>query len=151
MKHTITIFEALQTDHKELMTLFREAKKAKSIHEKATLLSKIRNAFYLHSTAEEDAVYPKLEAKEQGGTFAMDGFNDHEKVRFRMAHLANVDPSEKAWLRVLAEIEELILEHVNFEETKIFALLRELFSKEDLTHMQNDFSMAKANRVNEAA
>jgi hemerythrin superfamily protein len=113
-------FTLLETQHRDTEALLT---RAASTGEDATVREACA-ALTLHAEIEEQVLYPELRRIVDGGDDLADrAASEHAAVRTLIARFSDSPPAELAPL--VAEIQQLVRAHVEFEERDIFPELRE--------------------------
>lgn len=128
--------EILKAQHEATRTIFeklRETSEAQTT-KPTMLLVQLKHALTKHALEEENIVYPAM--RENGLTAEADRLNhDHGYVKQFLFQLAEMKPSDRAWLPKVEEFRTQLDEHVHEEETKLFPKLREKLGEEGNFHV----------------
>ncbi|PWT96162.1 MAG: hypothetical protein C5B53_10170 [Candidatus Melainabacteria bacterium] len=113
--------DVLKADHRKVEALFEQFTKASGA-DKQVLLESILKELRVHTTVEEELVYPIL--AQQDADLAAEAKEEHHIVKLLMEELASLSansPLEEPKVKVLSEI---VKAHVKEEEHTIFPALR---------------------------
>ena len=137
----------LSKDHEEAKALAKQMQEAESMPRRMALLSKLKPALTAHSRAEEKVVYDALlgvRTADESHELADEGYVEHSLVDELLATLASARMSGDRWKAHAKVLYELLDHHVEEEESDIFALLGDHFSRDQLEAMGAQFKRAKA-------
>jgi hemerythrin superfamily protein len=114
------IFEALQTDHREIADLLRRARQSAD----DVLVRQVCDALTLHAEVEETVLYPEVRRIVDGGDDIADGAEaEHAAIRTLVAQIYEAPPADLT--PVLEAMQRNVEDHVRVEEDTIFPALRE--------------------------
>lgn len=127
-KNTMTqeITELLHQDHQKVRELFFQFSAAEEESEKENLVKQILTELYVHSTIEEEIVYPAVkEEAEEGEELVDEAETEHRVVKFLMAELSEMSADEEQFDAKVTVLCELVNHHIREEEKEMFKKLRE--------------------------
>ncbi len=137
------IFSLLKEDHQQVATLLTQLKNTHDPVRRSHLFDDVRGALDVHASAEEDAIYPRLESEMTTEDLALNAEEDHDEIRACLEILENLDPEEENWEPAVRALERTVLDHVKEEETEVFAALKADFDEGERRQMKRDFLLAK--------
>ena len=119
--------ELLKKQHREVKTLFGEAKKAKPA-ERRQLLDEITEKLRAHMTIEEDIFYPAVREIGTKTTEEMvpEAYEEHHVVTLVLDELPDVDVDDERFEAKVTVLDELIEHHVEEEEHEMFKVAEKL-------------------------
>jgi iron-sulfur cluster repair protein YtfE (RIC family) len=106
----------LDDDHNKVIRLFEQYKTTHTDNHKRLLASEIRQELLVHMKIEEEIFYPAFLRATGDQHRVEDGEREHREARELMARLENA-PTDA---RLMLELEDAILHHVNDEREKMF-------------------------------
>jgi hemerythrin superfamily protein len=119
------ILQVLHKDHVKVSELFFQFSKSDDEGEKKDLVSQISTELGLHAKAEEEIVYPAVrDGKEEVEDMMDEADTEHHVVKFLIAELENMEPSDSHYDSKVTVLCELVKHHVDEEETEIFEKLK---------------------------
>ncbi len=128
------VTDLLHEDHQKVRNLFFEFSAAEKSTEKQTLVKEILTELHVHSTVEEEIVYPLVKQEaEEGQELVDEAETEHRVVKFLMAELSTMKPSDDQFDAKVLVLCELVNHHIREEEKEMFKKLRE--SGEDLEEL----------------
>lgn len=145
------IFAILKEDHAQVSALLTQLKNTRDPIRRSGLFDDIRGAVEVHASAEEEALYPRLESEAVTETLAQDAEEANAEIRACLDILENLDPEEENWDTAVKALENEITNHVHEEETRVFSALKECFDAGELRQMKKDFLDAKKGRREDLA
>lgn len=121
----LTVTELLHQDHQRVRDLFFQFKESEE-DEKEELVDEILTELYIHSTVEEEIVYPAV-AKEadEAEDLVDEAETEHRVVKFLMAELSEMASEEDQYEAKVTVLCELVGHHIREEEKEMFKKLRE--------------------------
>jgi hemerythrin superfamily protein len=137
------VFELLRADHAKVSDLFTQIKSTEDPTRKQRLFEQIRQELEVHSTAEEQAIYPKLRAEEVTEDLAEDAEEEHAEIRSCLETLQGLDSEEDNWQTAIASLEKVVKHHVREEESEIFDSMKDCFDEAELQQIKSEFLDAK--------
>lgn len=118
-KHDATVL--LDEDHHEVEQMFQQYKAAREDSRKRILAQQICDELAVHMKVEEEIFYPAFQRATGNGEEAAHGVHEHQEARELMAKIRKApQPDDK----VMLELEDAILHHVNDEREKMFPQAR---------------------------
>ena len=134
------VIDILKTDHERVKQLLKNFDIAAE-SEKVELLSNIINELALHSTVEEQLVYPLVEDVELSSRAG----EEHHVVSLLLSELADMDAADEETKIKVQVLAELVIHHVQEEETKLLPMLQR--SGEDLIALGEQVMAQKQNLI----
>lgn len=115
--------DILKEDHSRVKEMLEKFLQLEESEEKAPLLKSIIEELSVHSSAEEELVYPKLMDEDKDLT--LESYEEHHVVKMLLEELADMDAGDdktKAKVKVLSE---LVKKHIEEEEHQFFPELKD--------------------------
>lgn len=135
----LSLIELIERDHCEIDARFAEAR----VHCDADAARALCDALDRHATAEELAIYPVVaDELPNGRQMSGESEDEHAEIRRLVGRVRHVeDPVERA--RLVAELEILVEEHVDAEETEVLPQIRAVFDDVRLGSIAHEYEAAK--------
>jgi len=114
--------DLLTRQHRELDTLFEELGLA-SPAERPERASVLADALWMHTALEEELFYPALDDEEWRG-LVEDAAAEHLEQKRYLSELLGLSPEDAAFEGRRADLERLVRDHVEAEETALFPAVR---------------------------
>lgn len=138
------VVDLLTADHHEVLRLLAEVTSSTDQDRRSELAQVIIGQLVRHSVAEEMFVYPAMERHLPGGRAAVEhDVAEHQELEALMKTWEGLDASTAEFDRVLAELEEVLRDHVNDEESDQFPQLRSHVPAAELVAMAAEVEAAK--------
>lgn len=137
----------LEKDHEEVKDLLRGLVDGAEGRSRKLLLERLKKTLTAHSRAEEKVVYDALiraRAKQDVHVIAEEGYVEHGAVDDLLARISRLEVGTELWKAHAKVIREMLEHHIAEEQNEIFAQLGDLFSREELIAMGQDFLRRKA-------
>ena len=137
----------LKQDHDEVRDLLAGMVDGEQGRSRKLLLEKLKTNLTAHSRAEEQVVYDALigaRAKQEVRVSGEEGYVEHGVVDDLLARISRLDVGADLWLAHAKVIRELLEHHISEEQNEVFAELGDLFSREELVTMGEQFLRRKA-------
>jgi len=139
----LDIMQVLHRDHMKVDELFFQFSKSEDAAEKKRIVDRIILELGLHAKAEEELVYPEIrDGKEDVESMMDEADTEHHVVKFLLAELGAMKPSDDHYDAKVTVLCELVKHHVQEEEKEIFEKLKN--SDADLEELGDKFLERKA-------
>src|SRR3954471_11137234 len=127
------VIELLEHDHREVEEMFGEFEQATDPQERRTIADKIIIELVRHSEAEEQAVYPAMAAKIEGGKDLVEHeISEHSEAEQIMKELDGMDPGNPEFGVLMSQLQSAIREHIQEEEGDAFPRFRQAVGNDEL-------------------
>jgi iron-sulfur cluster repair protein YtfE (RIC family) len=110
----------LDDDHNEVIRMFEQFKAAHDASQQRLLASKISQALVVHMQIEEEIFYPAFQQATGDQALLQDARKEHQEAR---ELLSKID-ADRQNARLMLELEDAMLHHVNDEREKMFPKAR---------------------------
>lgn len=111
--------------------------------ERMWLFHHTRSRLRSHGRAEERVMFPRMEEDERTRPAALEAREWHSASTAVMKELMRTDPGDELWLPKWGVVRGIILAHIDAEEQRALARLREVFPEQELERMGRDFRRAE--------
>lgn len=127
------VIELLEHDHREVEEMFAEFAAATTAKDKRTIADKVIIELVRHSEAEEQAVYPLMAKKIDGGKALVEHeIDEHSKAERLMKKMDGMDADDPELAVLMGQLKTAILEHIREEENEAFPKLRQAVDQSEL-------------------
>jgi hypothetical protein len=106
----------LDEDHNEVIRMFQQYKAAHTDNARRPLAAQICEELAIHMQVEEEIFYPAFKKAVNDKETLQDGIEEHNEARELMAKI-QANPTDA---KLMLELEDAILHHVNDEREKMF-------------------------------
>ena len=130
----------LDDDHIQVARLFQQYKAAHTPNEKRTLAQQIFQELVVHMRIEEEIFYPAFGEATRSGELVQEGEHEHKEARELIRRFQDAPQIDD---RVMLELEDAVLHHVNDEREKMFPQARKTQGL-DLFGLANRLEQRKA-------
>ena len=138
------VIDLLTTDHHEVIDLLQQIKITTDAEERRDLADTVISELVRHSVAEEMYVYPAMKKYLPDGDEAVDhDVEEHKELEQTMKKLESVDAQSPEFAQVLAQLEDILRDHVSDEENAQFPELRAQVPPEELIEIGRKVENAK--------
>jgi hemerythrin-like domain-containing protein len=138
------VIDLLTTDHHEVIDLLQQIKITTDAEERRDLADTVISELVRHSVAEEMYVYPAMKKYLPDGDEAVDhDVEEHKELEQSMKKLESVDAQSPEFAQVLAQLEDVLRDHVSDEENEQFPELRAQVPPEELIEIGRKVENAK--------
>src|SRR5436305_361932 len=147
------ILQDLHNDHQEVSTMIETIIKTEDSKERGTLFNEMKMMLLAHSHAEQNVLYKKMEKSddEKSRQFVFEGVNEHQIVEQQLEMLGKArNKAGEQWTAQMTVLRELVMHHVNEEESTGFTCARREFEKEELEKLGQQFQRQKEKLMAEA-
>ena len=138
------VVDILTTDHHEVIDLLQQIKISTDAGERRDLTDTVISELVRHSVAEEMYVYPAMKKYLPDGDQAVDhDVEEHKELEKTMKKLESVDAQSSDFTQLLADLENILRDHVRDEENEQFPQLRAQVPGEELIEIGEKVENAK--------
>ena len=116
--------ELLKTQHEELRSLFEKIDATEDVHERHDLVGRIVDKLQLHTTLEEETLYPAL--KSAAPEMVLEAYEEHHVVDLVLGEIPDIDFRDESFPAKMAVLRELVERHADEEEKEMFPLAQRL-------------------------
>jgi len=110
----------LDDDHNEVMRMFEQYKAAHDARRQQLLAAQIAQALTVHMQIEEEIFYPAFQRAAPDMALMKDAMREHQEARELLARIE----ADRQNAKLMLELEDAILHHVNDEREKMFPKAR---------------------------
>ena len=138
------VVDILTTDHHEVLDLIQEIKRSSVAADRRDMADTVITELVRHSVAEEMYVYPAMRKHLENGDEAVQhDVEEHKELERTMKELEGADGDSAEFDGLIAQLESILRDHVQDEETEQFPGLRAQIPREDLVEMARKVEAAK--------
>ena len=138
------VVDILTTDHHEVIDLLQQIKISTDAEERRDLADTVISELVRHSVAEEMYVYPAMKKYLPDGDQAVDhDVEEHKELEKTMKKLESVDAQSSDFTQLLADLENILRDHVRDEENEQFPQLRAQVPRKELIEIGEKVEDAK--------
>jgi hemerythrin superfamily protein len=138
-----SIVEILKNDHRLVESLFARLEKAPKGVEREAIFDELSSEFDVHASAEETAVYPRLEKEPELKGLVEHSFEEHNVARELIMQAQRIEPSSEAFLAAIKKLKGAIEHHVREEEEKLFPKMESVLDRNTLEIMAHEVERSK--------
>ena len=141
-----SILVKLREGHQTIKDLLNQTEKAAEVGQKKELYLQVKDEMISHMDSEEKTIYRHLiedVGNEESEEVAHDAEDEHEEIRNLCEKLDNTHIESKEWELTFHRLKKHFLDHIQKEESALFAEAREDFSKEELMDFGEEYENAK--------
>lgn len=130
------LFEMLRADHTEVKNLLEKLKDTSQRADKSRRngLEKLHQLLIPHMKSEEEIYYPELIDVGESDV-AYEAVEEHRTAKMVLQDLEEMESDDVRWKPYLKVLSELILHHVEEEESELFDATRQHFDQEQLDQL----------------
>lgn len=138
------IYQALKKDHDDIKGLLDELVTIREDDDyRFILIDEIRNFLIPHARAEESVFYNSLRAVNADKKVVYQGFQEHLEAETLLRSLQVMDKLNLNWKATAEKLRNVLLHHIEDEESEIFAEARAAFTKDEAESMCDAFEELK--------
>jgi hemerythrin superfamily protein len=138
------VVDLLTTDHQEVMDLLQQIKTTADPEARRDLADTVISELVRHSVAEEMYVYPAMRKYLPDGDEAVEhDTKEHKQLERTMKKLEAADADSAEFTELLAELEDILRDHVSDEEREQFPQLRARVPRTELVGIAHKVEVAK--------
>jgi hypothetical protein len=117
--------ELLESQHREVESLFQQLSEAESTREKSELFVELADNLAAHAKIEETIFYPAV-CDDDTLALLRESVEEHLGIKRVIADLLALEPTDAQFMTKVEVLEELVNHHVAEEEGELFVRAREL-------------------------
>ena len=138
--------DMLRQDHRRVENLFKQYEAAQGSDERKRQIGEEACAeLEIHADLEQEDFYPAVQVVGlEGADLIVDAEREHDAVKGLISKLRRLHADAKEYDAVFAQLQQLVEQHVGFEEEKIFPYAEEILKADDLDHIAHRMSERKA-------
>ena len=138
------VLDVLVTDHRELTELIELITTTVDPTQRRELADQLIGELVRHSVAEEMYVYPAMSDHLPDGKEAVEhDTQEHKELERLMKQLEGTDAEDAQFTQVVAQIREVLADHINDEENEQFPKLRTHIPVQTLVDLKGKVETAK--------
>ncbi len=138
------VVEILSADHREFQALIQEIRTAPDAATRSDLRDALVSGLVRHAVGEEMYVYPAIKQYVPDGEAAVEHDTaEHKELERTMKELEAVEPTDPQFDVLLGQLETILVDHVQDEESDQFPKLRVAIPREQLVEIGAKVQSAK--------
>lgn len=139
------ILEVLKNEHIEIIQLMNRITRSQDVKIKKACYDEMKRKLFAHMEAEELTLYASLKNEDidNAQNLAEDAEFEHQQVKDSFEMLEGMEFNSEEWNELFLEIKSTLEEHVEFEESTLFAEAKEDFSTGQLLHFTKNYLETK--------
>ncbi|WP_219511588.1 hemerythrin domain-containing protein [Nonomuraea ceibae] len=130
---TSDVISLITQDHREVEALFERLRSGQG--DQAATAAELHALLTAHSRAEEDRVYPQLDAHH--------GVEEHKEAEVLLDSLVRAEPGSAEFRQTLQQLEDAVTHHVKEEEDELLPQLTESATPERLRELGQAFKQRR--------
>lgn len=147
-----SILNNLRDDHRQIDLLMDKIQKEIDIVQKKEIYLEFKNTLQLHMEAEERTIYLHLMDDvydDSAEKTAQQGIQEHFQIKQVLTYLDNLTIENPEWDMTFKSLREKIEQHIEEEETRFFAEIKQDFSRDELLDFGEEFEDTKTSLENQ--
>ncbi len=142
----------LKEDHdkaKKLMTELEETTE-RGVKTREQKWTKLLKELTIHENIEEEIFYPALAEHPKAKDLVLEAMEEHHLVDDIVEQLKDTPFDDEHWAAKFKVTKENVEHHIEEEETEMFKVARQVFSKEELDELGSRLEATKAEQMQDA-
>jgi len=142
----------LKADHekaKKLMTELEDTTE-RGVKTREQKWTKLLKELTIHENIEEEIFYPALIEHPKAKDIVLEAMEEHHLVDEIVAQLKDTPFDDEHWGAKFTVTKENVEHHIEEEETEMFKIARQVFSKEELDELGSRLEATKAEQMQDA-
>ena len=142
----------LKEDHAKVKKLMAELEQTteRGVKTRTELWAKLLKELTIHENIEEEIFYPALRDMPKAKDIVLEAMEEHHLVDDIVEQLKDTPVDDEHWGAKFKVCKENVEHHIEEEETEMFKIARQVFSKEELEDFGVQMTEAKAAQLQEA-
>jgi hemerythrin superfamily protein/carbon monoxide dehydrogenase subunit G len=138
------VIDILTTDHREVTDLIQQIRSGTDAASRRELADVMISELVRHAVAEEMYVYPAMKKHLPDGEAAVEhDVAEHKELERTMKELEAVDAKDLRFDALIGELETILADHIDDEESEQFPKLRAAIPREELVQLGAKVQAAK--------
>jgi hemerythrin superfamily protein len=139
------LYQLIKQDHQKVRRLFERLDEADDgTPAQARLFGELKQALDLHAEVEEKYFYPALRRHAEAKDLIEEALAEHREVREALDELDRADKEDGRWAAELSDLREDVEDHIEEEESEIFAIAAKLLDTAQTEAIARDIEQEKA-------
>ncbi len=136
----------LEDDHRHILSLLDRMERSgpDAVLERTRLLLRLKRRLTAHALAEEDVVYPLLDAQARAAEDTRHLYGEHAEMKMHLFALERMPKDDPRWAGTARSLRTLVEGHVRQEEEVDFPKLRQALDRQDAQRMAGGMQREKA-------
>ena len=142
----------LKEDHAKVKKLMADLEETteRGVKTRTELWAKLLKELTIHENIEEEIFYPALRDMPKAKDIVLEAMEEHHLVDDIVEQLKDTPVDDEHWGAKFKVCKENVEHHIEEEETEMFKIARQVFSKEELEDFGVQMTEAKAAQLQEA-
>lgn len=136
----------LKTDHDRVKKMFNEFEEAHEAGNKLAmgeLAGVIVTELELHTSLEEELVYPATKPEEDLEEITLEAYEEHNVAKTIIEEIKAMDPGDENFAAKVTVLQENVEHHIEEEEEQMFPKMRRIFGDEQLRSLGKQIAETK--------
>jgi len=131
--------ELLESQHREVESLFSKIEKARTSASKTKLFEQIADKLAVHAAIDEHHFYPAVKEK-RTEDILLESLEEHLAIKRVLADLLDLDAGDETFDAKLKVLKEEVEHHVGEEESDLFPKVRAVIDEDQLEAIGQEMS-----------
>jgi hemerythrin-like domain-containing protein len=142
----------LKADHEKAKKLMAELEETteRGVKTREQKWTKLLKDLTIHENIEEEIFYPALAEHPKAKDIVLEAMEEHHLVDDIVEQLKDTPFDDEHWAAKFKVTKENVEHHIEEEETEMFKIARQVFSKEDLDELGSRMDAVKTEQMQEA-
>lgn len=139
-------FTLLKSDHEKVAGIMERIEETteRALKTREELFTRLKEELDLHSTIEEEILYPALEDVEETRELALEAYEEHRLVKQLLEELEAGPKDDEQWTAKFTVLKENVEHHVEEEEGELFTKARRALNDEEIKMLGERLEEAKS-------
>ncbi len=138
------VTDIVRMDHQKVRALFKEIKGSHDPQALTEFFLQLYRDLGTHAEAEEQTWYPALLKYADSMQTTEQAVEEQQSAKLLLEEIRGINPTNDAFKLKIADLEAMILGHIDHEERDLFDKLEDHFSHEELIVLGREFQQAKS-------
>ena len=142
----------LKEDHDKAKKLMAELEETteRGVRTREQKWTKLLKELTIHENIEEEIFYPALAEHPKAKDLVLEAMEEHHLVDDIVEQLKDTPFDDEHWATKFKVTKENVEHHIEEEETEMFKVARQVFSKEELDELGSRLEATKAEQMQDA-
>ena len=142
----------LKEDHAKVKKLMDELEQTteRGVKTRTELWATLLKELTVHENIEEEIFYPALRDKPKAKDIVLEAMEEHHLVDEIVEQIKDTPVDDEHWGAKFKVAKENVEHHIEEEETEMFKIARQVFSKDELEEFGTQLAEAKAVQLQQA-
>ncbi len=138
------ILDLIKKDHRKVASLFSQIETTDDTQKLYECFNQLYEEISLHTEVEEQTFYPAVRDCQDTGQLVDEAQAAHDEAKQLLEEIEDLSPTSMEFKAKILELKQVIQQHVQEEENKVFSQVRQCLSQEERSQLGSKFEAVKS-------